>query len=142
MNFYGGAYSDIKEPGGSWAKYYDDLYSSNYWICGFQEQNNYDIGWKEYKSNYKELIGTNAFIAKPNTPLTNELYSEMITYLDSKLLELKLNPAKGPRDSSEKGTGYPIEWVGIIKLYHKICYKYKKYLLNTLPRPNFTTNYR
>ena len=142
MNFYGGAYSDIKEPGGSWAKYYDDLYSSNYWICGFQEQNHYDIGWKDFQCQYKELVGTNAFIAKPNTPLTNELYSEMIAYLDSKLLELKLNPAKGPQDCSEKGTGYPIEWVGIIQLYHKICYKYKKYLLNTLPRPNFTENYR
>jgi hypothetical protein len=141
MKFYGGGYSDIKEPGGSWAKYFDDLYYSNYWICACKEIHQDDIGWKPYSKKFNELGGTNTFIAKPNTPLANELYSEMITYLDNKLLELKLNPAKGPQDCSENGTGYPIEWVGIIKLYHKVCYKYKKHILITLPRP-VLTNYR
>jgi hypothetical protein len=142
MNFYGGGYSDIKEPSDSWSKSFDDLYNSNYWICGFKEKFPHDIGWKPYSNRFEELVGTSAFIAKPNTPLINEVYSEMIGFLDRKLLDLKMNPAKSPQDSSEKGTGYPIGWVEMLgKIYHKISYKYKSHLLHTLPRP-ITENYR
>jgi hypothetical protein len=141
MNFYGGGYSDIKEPGGSWVNAFNELRESKAWICGFKETGEYDIGWKPYAKFWRELVGTSSFIAKKGSPLMKELYSEMIGYLNTKLKELKLNPAKGPQDSSEKGTGYPIPWTGIIGLYHKVCYTYKDKLLNTLPRP-IIQNYR
>ena len=32
--------------------------------------------------NWKELIGNGAYISKPNTPLTNEWYNEMIALLE------------------------------------------------------------
>ena len=53
-----------------------------------------------------------------------------------------LNPSTNPQDSREKGNGYPIEWNEMLgRIFHNISYKYKEYLLNTLPISIFK-NYR
>lgn len=131
MNFHGGGYSDIKKTTGSWKKAFVDLNNdSNYWICGYPEI----FGGVAYAGgNWKELIGNCAYISKPNTPLTNEWYNEMIALLEQKLPELKLNPSKDPQDCKEK-SNYPIEWNEMLgRIFHKVATKYKSHLLRTLP---------
>ena len=141
MNFYGGGYSDIKKTTGSWKKSYDELLNSDKWICGYPEIDG-GVGYEPLKDEWRELIGNGAYICKPNTPLTNEWYDEMLRLLDSKLEQLKLHPASFPQDSSEKGTGYPIGWTEMLgKIFHKVVYKYRGHVMNTLPISVFT-NYR
>lgn len=144
MNFYGGCYSDIKAQKGSWLKSFYDLQISDKWIIGYKELcKDHIAGPPELKNNYKELIGNGAYICKANTPLTNEWYNEMIKLLDTKLDKLKEFPATFPQDCAEVSKGkYPIEWNEINgRIFHRISYKYKDKLLNTLPRP-ICRNYR
>ena len=139
MNFHGGGYSDIKKTTGSWKKAFANLNNSdNYWICGYPELY-YGVAYKG--GNWRELIGNGAYICKPNTPLTNDWYKEMIELLDNKLPDLKLNPSKHPQDCKEK-SNYPIGWNELLgRIFHKIATKYKTHLLRTLPISIFI-NYR
>lgn len=141
MNFYGGGYSDIKKTTGSWKSSFDTLAKSDKWICGYAEIDG-GVAYEPLKDKWKELIGNGAYICKPNTPLTNEWYNDMIKLLDGKLEKLKSNPAKFPQDSAEKGTGYPIEWNEMNgRIFHRVVYKYKDHMMNTLPISIFE-NYR
>ena len=138
MNFYGGGYSDIKKTTGSWINSFNQLYNSDYWICGYKELEG-GVAHPLLLDKYNDLIGNGAYICKSNTPLTNEWYNEMILLMDNKLLELKLNPATHSQDCKEINEKYPIEWNELLgRIFHKICYKYKDKLLNTLPAPIFT----
>jgi hypothetical protein len=133
MNFHGGGYSDIKRTTGSWKKSFDNLDSSDKWICGYKEIPG-GVAYDPVKENWEELVGNGAYICKPNTPLTNEWYNDMIKLLESKLEKLRNNPAKGPQNSTGSGTGYPIEWNEVNgRIFHRISYKYKDKLMNTLP---------
>jgi len=138
MHFHGGGYTDIKETRGSWIKSFNDLKNdNNKWICGYKESNN---GVNAPLSDkWSELIGNGAYICKPKTPLTTEWYNEMIKLLDTKIEKLKIFPAKFPQDcDNNSGNCYPIGWSEMLgKIFHKVCYKYKEYLLNTLPTPIF-----
>lgn len=141
MHFYGGGYSDIKKTTGSWKKSYDELLNSDKWICGYPEIDG-GVGYEPLKDKWRELIGNVAYICKPNTPLTNEWYNEMMSLLDTKLEQLKMHPATHPQDKAEDGRGYPIEWNEMLgRIFHRLAYKYKDHVMNTLPISIFT-NYR
>jgi len=133
MHFHGGGYSDIKKTTGSWEKSFEDLRQSNCWICGYPEVEN-GVGYAPYADKWRELIGNGAYICKPKTPLTTEWYNDMIALLDRKLPELKLNPAKHPRDHKSEHSEYPIGWIEMLgEIFHRVSYKHKEYVLNTLP---------
>jgi FkbM family methyltransferase len=133
MNFYGGGYSDIKQTTGSWQQCFHDLLVSDKWICGYKELEG-GVGYKPHADYWRDLIGNGAYICKPQTELTKKWYSEMISFLDGKLEQLKLNPSKNTRDSKESGSGYPIEWNEMLgRIFHRVSYDYKDKILNTLP---------
>jgi hypothetical protein len=136
MNFHGGGYSDIKKTTGSWLKGFEELATSDKWINGYPEIEG-GVAHEPVKQFYKELVGNCAYICKPNTPLTNEWYADMISLLDTKLEKLQLYPASFPQDCSEISEGkYPIGWVEMLGIiFHKVCYTYKDKLMNTLPSP-------
>lgn len=142
MNFHGGGYSDIKETTGSWVDSFNELYNSDKWINGYKEING-GVAYVPIIDKWEDLVGNCAYICKPQTPLTKEWYNEMILLLDQKLEQLKLYPSTFPQDSAEVSNGkYPIEWNEMLgRIFHKICYKYKDKLLNTLPISVFY-NYR
>jgi hypothetical protein len=145
MHFHGGGYTDIKETTGSWIGAFNELKNDdNKWICGYPETFN-GVAYGPVVDKWKDLIGNGAYICKPQTPLTTEWYTEMIALLDSRLDRLKRFPATHPQDSgdgSEDYEGYPIEWNEMLgRIFHKVAYKYKEHLLNTLPTPIFS-NYR
>ena len=150
MHFHGGGYTDIKKAAGSWKKAFEDLQNGNYLICGYPEIEG-GVAYAPVSDKWRELIGAGAFICKPRTELTTEWYNEMITILDTKLEDLRNNPAKFPQDCKEKSvfffylsnSNYPIEWSELLgRIFHKVTYKYKDYLLNTLPKPLLHIAYR
>jgi len=136
MNFYGGGYCDVKKTASSWIESFDKLHISDKWIIGYYEQDSDCIAYRPVAEFYSELIGNGAYICKPMTKLTQEWYNEMILLLDSKLDTLKQFPSTNTRDCSETSNGkYPIGWNEMLgRIFHKVCYKYKDKILNTLPR--------
>lgn len=137
MNFIGGGYSDVKATTGSWEKAFQDLsINPDKWINGYQELKG---GVGKYPGvnadEYYLLIGNCAYICKPDTPLTNQWYKEMIDFLDTKLNSLKLHPASHPRDYfGFDGSEYPIGWNEMLgQFFHRACYHYKDRILQTVP---------
>jgi hypothetical protein len=59
----------------------------------------------------------------------------MIELLNIKLDKLKQYPSTFPQDRAEVSNGkYPIEWNEMLgRIFHKVSYKYKDKLINTLP---------
>ena len=149
MNFYGGGYSDIKRIDENWLDQYNKLMNSDYWGCGFAERNPNHIGYgknlilnESMKKNYNKLIGTNQYIFKPNTPLTNEWYKSMMKLMDEKYEELKKYPAKDTRQVYSEKYPYPLRWTELLgQIYHPIVYKYEDKLMKDLPYI-ITENYR
>jgi hypothetical protein len=126
MNFYGGGYSDIKKPSGSWKKSFEDLNNSDKWIIGYK--------WEENDKTLYSWIGNGAYIARPNTPFTNEWYSELLKYLDNNLEIIKMHPAQHFRDCYETSNNkYPIKWATFGIIFNKLTDKYNDKLIRTLP---------
>jgi hypothetical protein len=145
MHFYGGGYTDIKETTGSWINGFNQLENDdNKWICGYPEACN-GVAYGPVVDKWRELIGNGAYICKPQTPLTTEWYNEMVALLDSRLERLKRFPATYPQDNGSGNDGYegyPIEWNEMLgRIFHKVTYKYRNHLFNTLPISIFN-NYR
>jgi len=137
MNFHGGGYSDIKQTTGPWIQMFEDLMKSTSWICGYKEIQGGEAHDMLHGA-YNELVGNCAYICKGQTPITRAWYDEILSVLDEKLEELKAHPSTFPQDRSELNTGYPIGWNEICgRIFHKICYRYKFKVLNTLPPPIF-----
>jgi len=132
MNFYGGGYCDIKRTRGSWKDAFDSMETSDAWICGYKEIEG-GVAYGPHVDKWRELIGNGSYICKPLTPLTTEWYSEMLSLLDTKLEKLRLHPSSFPQDCAEVSS-YPIEWNEMLgRIFHKVCYRYKDKLSNTLP---------
>ena len=134
MNFIGGGYSDIKDTTGSWKQSFHKLANNaNKWICGYKEVQG-GVGYPPLNEEWESLVGNGAYICKPMSILTREWYSEMVSLLDEKLPYLIQHPATSPRDCSENGNGYPIGWTEMLgRIFHKVSYKYKDHVMNTLP---------
>ena len=66
MNFYGYGYSDIKCTTSSWKNSFNELYNSDYWICGYKEIEG-GVAYLPLVDKYNELIGNCAYICKPNS---------------------------------------------------------------------------
>jgi hypothetical protein len=120
MHHHGGGYSDIKRTGGSWVKAFDDMDETT-WVNGYQEIHIDHIAYLPHRPLWNILIGNCAFIFKPRTPFSELFCNEVHRLLDKKLPDLKKNPARTPRDCSESGSGYPIEWNELMgRIFHRI----------------------
>lgn len=143
MHFYGGGYSDIKTPSGSWKSAFSDLQNrDNVYINGYRELSPGDIAAPEVSKHYSSLIGNCAYIVKPGTDFTKSWYGAMLKTLDEKLDRLKQNPATYPQEKAEDGNGYPIEWNEMLgRIFHKKLIDIQDNILFTVPRP-IMMNYR
>ena len=147
MHFYGGGYTDIKKTTSTWKPAFDMLYNSDKWINGYSEiadkakyPDGYGDDFKIIEYDWSVLLGNCCYICKPKTPLTQEWYNEMLELLNQKLELLKLHPALHPRDHYDlNGSKYPLYWEEMLgKIFHKVSFKYKDHLMNTLPMCSFT----
>jgi len=154
MNFYGGAYSDIKKTSESFIPSIELLEKNpNMYGNGFKEidggvpdiydytedSNGEPVFTKneslsnELQANWNKLIGNGAYIFKPNTKFTNEWYSNLIKEMDKRLNNLKKYPARSPTEQYSEEYHYPIQWAFVGQLFHPLNLKYKDNILNTLP---------
>jgi hypothetical protein len=134
-NFYGGGYIDIKRTLGSWVESFEELKTSDKWICGYRMQGDGHVNYEPSKPFWPLLVGVNAYICKPQTPLTQEWYKDMIAVLDSKLETLKKNPAKYTNDSTWSNSGYPMGWTEMLgDIFFRVSCKYRDQILYTLPK--------
>ncbi len=143
MHFHGGGYTDIKDTEGSWIQAFDDILSNpNKYINSYVEFHKDCIVYEPAKIVWDKMAGNCAYICRPGTPFTEKWYSEMISVLDKKLPLLRINPATNPQDCAPNGSGYPITWSEILgQIFHKICYEYLDYIMQTVPRIS-VLNYR
>lgn len=93
MHFYGGGYTDIQPINKSWIESFSKLYSSHAWINGYLQPDG--------------TIGSDAYICKPNTPLTLEWYGDLIRSMDSSL--------------------------DVHSTFYKLCMKYSGKILYSIP---------
>lgn len=152
MNFYGGAYCDIKRADWNWNNYFDILYDSDSWIMGYTLSCDIDVAvapedsqFSDMKANWQKLIGAGAMICKKNTPLTNYWFNLMTEILDKKLNLLKQNPAQHVRDRQGwvTNSGYPLRWSEIgPETFMKSCFKFIDKINYDLPSPVLTEKYR
>jgi hypothetical protein len=152
MNFYGGAYCDIKRAEWDWNPYFDQLNQSECWIMGYTVSCDIDVAvdltdvnYQTMKDSWQQLIGAGAMICKSNTPLTKYWFSTMSNILDQKLDLLQENPAKHVRDKMGwvTNSGYPLRWSEIgPETFMKSCFKFKDKLNHNLPCPELNEKYR
>jgi hypothetical protein len=152
MNFYGGAYCDIKRAEWDWNPYFDQLENSEAWIAGYRLGNILDVAvnpddqeGNHMKNNWNQLIGAGAMICKSKTLFTEYWFSLMTAILDTKIELLKKNPAKHVRDRLGWVTdsGYPLRWAEIgPETFMKSCYTFKDKLSYNLPCPELNEKYR
>lgn len=122
LHVHGGGYCDIKEVYDSWVPWFEktDL------ITGFSGK------------QWGKVIGWCSFICRPRSVFTEEWYSRMNAFLDSKLEDLKKNPADYTEPSTYQRPEHPIEWCELMEMtFEKTLPKYLDRVNDTLPFPNF-----
>jgi FkbM family methyltransferase len=134
MHFYGGGYADVKIQRCDWNKAFETLLSDKELLgVGYPEigPNGTDL-----KEDWRLLVGTGAFIFRPNTPLTREWFGRLSAVLEEKLDELRRHPASNPQDRREDGSGYPLFWNEILgRIFHPINHKFHEKIARTLVCP-------
>lgn len=153
MHHYGGGYSDIKHINNSWIVSWNKLFESDKWAIGYREVGPRGVAiipsikYIYLLWHWKVLIGNCAYIFKPGTAFTNEWLKLSNEFLDSKLVDLKLNPANVPEDYRGRPfvgghSKYPVRWTELLgNIFHPLCLKYSNFILYDLPHPDFNSNY-
>ena len=151
MHHYGGGYTDIKQTSVSWREAFHQLRSSNALGIGYQEvapESVAPVGGSleiELRENFRSLIGNGAYIFRPYSAFTKQWIEETHVFLDGKMEELRLNPARHPRDQSgasfSDGTEscYPIGWTEMLgNIFHPLVYEFRHVILQANLAPSFS----
>lgn len=143
MHFYGGGYTDIKHPNGSWINSFDKLFDEKDKIAtGYPEIGEGGVANPSVAKYWDELIGNCTYIFRPNTEFTRKWYQRVHELLDSKQEEFIKHPSRFPQDCKELGHGYPLEWAEMLgRIFHLINYEYRELINRDLIAPTFN-NYR
>ena len=134
MHFYGGGYSDLKIPTGSWKQAFDDiLQDEDILINGYHELPGY---------NLNGYIGNGAYIVRPNTKFTKEWYEKILQKMDEKLPKFKELGAiysLNPKPAQQFDVNYPINWEELLgNIFRSVLPKFieTKQILYSVPIPN------
>jgi hypothetical protein len=138
MHFYGGAYSDIKNPVKSWENAYYDLINDKSKLCnGMRESSILGVPHRvniKTKLNFSKLIRNSGYIFRKQTSFTTEWYDTMMKKMDSISDRLKKYPSKHPQQTYSIFYPYPLRWAELLgEIFHPICYKYSDRILQTVP---------
>ncbi len=140
MHYYGGGYTDIKQPQRSWAGFFSSLIDSSKWALGYPELSPTgtaelpgDFG-QEIRNNYQSIIGMCSYIMRKNTPLTGLYLDSIENILSRKLETLSKHPAQNAFENLMKnsdGTSeYPLRWTEIGgECLHPLVYLYRNSVL-------------
>jgi len=147
MHHYGGGYADIKPISDNWTPSIDAFYLDRHaWILGYQEneykcaiiKGNPDMT-QMLQDHWYELIGNDAYVCKPRTPFTTDLYRDMIQKINIHLDLLKQFPAINPQQVYSSQYPYPFDKTDLrAQLFHPLIYQYRNLVHHTLPRPHYS----
>ena len=141
MRHYGGGYSDIKIPNGSWVKAFETMKNEpEIWINGYHESNPDAIAFRPAAHLWERLPGNGAYVIRQQTPFVIEWTNRQAAVLDSKLEALRENPSTQPDCCIEyvPGTKYPLHWNEILgRIFHEEAAKVVDRIRFDIPLPDF-----
>jgi len=141
MYHYGGGYSDIKIPNGSWVQAFEEMESNpDIWINGYHESCPESIAYSPSSHLWERLPGNCAYVMRSKTDFVKEWHEEQCKVLDEKYELLKENPSSHYDDCIDyyPDTKYPLYWNEILgRIFHRVASKYLDHILFSLPVPNF-----
>jgi hypothetical protein len=141
MRHYGGGYSDIKIPNGSWVQAFETMKNEpEVWINGYHESNPDAIAFRPACHLWEKLPGNGAYIIRPQTPFVIEWTNKQAKVLDSHLESLRENPSTQPDCCIEyvPGTKYPLHWNEILgRIFHEETAKIVDRIKFDIPLPDF-----
>jgi len=141
MYHYGGGYSDIKIPNGSWVKGFEDMEADpEKWINGYHETSSDAIAFRPAAHLWERLAGNGAYIIRPKTEFVKRWYYRQLSVLDEKLERLRENPSTQPDCCIEyvPGTKYPLHWNELLgRIFHEESAKHVDRIIFSIPTPGF-----
>ena len=141
MRYYGGGYSDIKIPNGSWVRAFEEMQENpEIWLNGYHESCPESIACHEVNHLWRVLPGNCCYIVRSNTYFVKEWYNRQKALLDERLEALKENPSHATDCCREfyPDTKYPMGWNEMLgRIFHKVAAKYTDRIWFSLPLPNF-----
>ena len=159
MHYYGGGYSDIKPPRGTWTEAFRAFEDRNVWVLGYPEFRwgvaNFGVSsqpryqpfnprWWKYRSlqlRYRSLIGNGLYAMRPGSELTALWLQRVEFRLDDLADELTRNPARVPKERGGKDYGgwvsrYPVAWSALHgDILQPLCWRFRKHVRQSLPAP-------
>lgn len=141
MRHYGGGYSDIKIPNGSWQKAFETMETDpEIWVNGYPESSSDAIAFKPAAHLWDKLAGNGAYIIRANTPFVVEWTNKQAVVLDHHYEALKENPSTQPDCCIEyvPGTKYPLHWNELLgRIFHEESAKIVERIRLEIPVPDF-----
>lgn len=141
MYHYGGGYSDIKIPNGSWVQGFEEMDANpEKWINGYHETSPDAIAFRPASHLWEKLPGNGAYIIRSKTEFVKLWYNRQLAVLDEKLEQLRANPSTQPDCCIEyvPGTKYPLHWNELLgRIFHEEAAKYTDRIIFSIPTPGF-----
>lgn len=141
MYHYGGGYSDIKIPNGSWATAFENMQNNcEIWINGYHETGPEAIAYAPASHLWEKIPGNGAYIIRPKTVFVETWMKRQKEVLDKHYEELKKNPSTQPDCCIEyvPGTKYPLHWNELLgRIFHEESAKYLDRIIFDIPMPDF-----
>lgn len=135
MHFYGGGYSDIKEPRGSWTTPFIALKNSNNLLVGYPEvgpEGIANMGGDMQRiliHEWKKNIGVCSMICKSNTEFTTLWYRQLVSHCNH-YYDLMITTDEAYLD--EKGYPKVFKWSNILgNIFHPLAFYYKDQILKS-----------
>ena len=141
MTHYGGGYSDIKIPNGSWVAAFESLENDpEVWVNGYHESNSDAIAFRPASHLWEKLPGNGAYVIRANTDFVKAWFAKQEQTLDKHYEALKANPSTQPDCCIEyvPGTKYPLHWNEILgRIFHEEAAKITERIRFNIPLPDF-----
>ncbi|MBS1672999.1 MAG: hypothetical protein JSS74_03445 [Actinobacteria bacterium] len=133
LNHHGGGYADIKGATAAWSGAFDRLDQSDAWMAGYRVPvrlmgtNHPNVRLEKVMRRYSEIrLGQNAYLARPQTPLTMEWCRGMDLVLDAAAERL----ADVPGNPRGDNPGYPLMLNAILaQVLDPLEVKYRQHLI-------------
>ena len=141
MRHYGGGYSDIKIPNGSWVRAFETMENDpEIWVNGYPESCPEAIAFHPASHLWQKLCGNGAYVIRANTPFVKAWFEKQASVLDKHYEALKENPSTQPDCCIEyvPGTKYPLHWNELLgRIFHEESAKFIERIRLEIPVPNF-----
>jgi hypothetical protein len=141
MYHYGGGYSDIKIPNGSWVHAFETMEQNpEIWINGYPEASSDAIAHRPSAHLWDKLPGNGASICRPKTAVVEAWFKTQAATLDKHYEGLKQYPSTQPDCCIEyvPGTRYPLHWNELLgRIFHEEAAKITDRIRLEIPVPDF-----